>query len=177
MTIARIDLWESTCPSQFINTTLDSTHFNYDHNEDEELSLSYGCNVSALGFTPKNMFGCSVNGLNYTGAFYFLGPIPSDPYLNVITCTNIVTVPVFRTVGKRLYSNQITLEEALMQGFSVRYDAPYDGLCSDCTSLGGNCGFNVGLAQPICICGDMTCTLPLGHSNESPSEGTQNYIL
>ncbi|CAN4079941.1 unnamed protein product [Withania somnifera] len=72
MTIARIDLWENTCPSQFINTTLDSTHFNYVHKEDEELSLIYSCDVNALGFTPQNMFAFSVNNLNHTGAFYFL---------------------------------------------------------------------------------------------------------
>ncbi|XP_060194118.1 LEAF RUST 10 DISEASE-RESISTANCE LOCUS RECEPTOR-LIKE PROTEIN KINASE-like 1.4 [Lycium barbarum] len=176
MTIARIDLWNSTCPSQFINTTLNSTYFNYDNNEDDELSLFYGCNLSALNFTSQNMLTCSVNGLNFTSAFYLLGPIPSDPFLKVITCTSIVTVPVFREVGKRLYSNEITLGEALMQGFSVKYDAPYDGLCSGCSRLGGNCGFNVELAQPICICEDMPCTLPLEHSCEDKRKKSQTPL-
>ncbi|KAM3363247.1 LEAF RUST 10 DISEASE-RESISTANCE LOCUS RECEPTOR-LIKE PROTEIN KINASE-like 1.4 isoform X2 [Capsicum galapagoense] len=171
MTMAKIDLWENVCPSQFINTSFNSTHFSYDHNEEEELFLSYGCNVSALVFTPRNMFRCNIDGLNSTGAFYFLGPIPGDPSPNAITCTSMVTVPVFRAVGKRLYSNEITLGEALMEGFSVKYDAPYVGLCSDCTSMGGTCGFNVGLAQPICICQEMPCTLALGHSHENSSQG------
>lgn len=120
------------------------------------------------------MFTCSVGGLNFTSGFYFLGPIPSDPSMKVITCTTIVTVPMFRTVSKMLYGNQTTLEEALMQGFSVKYDAPYDGLCSECMSPCGNCGFNV---EQIYSCGEMPCTLLLEHSHESSSQGTENFIL
>ncbi|XP_049384309.1 LEAF RUST 10 DISEASE-RESISTANCE LOCUS RECEPTOR-LIKE PROTEIN KINASE-like 1.4 isoform X1 [Solanum stenotomum] len=170
MTVSRIDLWKNSCPSQFINTIFNSTLFNIDRNEDEELSLSYGCDVSALVITPQNLLNCSVDGLNFTGAFYLLGPIPNDPFLNVITCTTMVTVPMFRTVGKMLYSNEITLGEALMQGFSVKYDTPYDRRCSECKSLGGNCGFIVGLSQLICICGEMPCTFLREHSHERSSQ-------
>ncbi|XP_010316315.2 LEAF RUST 10 DISEASE-RESISTANCEUS RECEPTOR-LIKE PROTEIN KINASE-like 1.4 isoform X1 [Solanum lycopersicum] len=172
MTVSRIDLWKNSCPSQFINTTFNSTVFSVDRNEDDELSLSYGCDVSALVITPQNLFNCSVDGLNSTGAFYLLGPIPSDPFLNVITCTTMVTVPMFTTVGKMLYSNEIALGEALMQGFSVKYDTPYDRRCSECKSLGGNCGFNVGLSQLICICAEMPCAFLPEDSHESSSQDT-----
>lgn len=179
MTVSRIDLWKNSCPSQFINTTFNSTVFSVDRNEDDELSLSYGCDVSALVITPQNLFNCSVDGLNSTGAFYLLGPIPSDPFLNVITCTTMVTVPMFTTVGKMLYSNEIALGEALMQGFSVKYDTPYDRRCSECKSLGGNCGFNVGLSQLICICAEMPCAFLPEDSHESSSQGTETekFIL
>lgn len=176
MTLSRIDLSENAYPSQFINTTFNSTYFNYDRDEDEELSLIYGGDVSALDITPQNMFKCSVNGWNFTGAFYLLGPIPSDPSLKVVNRTSIVTVPMFRTVGKMLYTNQITLREALMEGFSVKYYAPYD-VCSECIRLGGKCGFNVVSAQPVCLCGEMHCTLPPEHSHENSSQGTENLRL
>ncbi|KAK7844421.1 leaf rust 10 disease-resistance locus receptor-like protein kinase-like 1.4 [Quercus suber] len=43
MTIARLDLWNSPCPPNFVNTTLDFNNFKYYTPTDQNLILFYGC--------------------------------------------------------------------------------------------------------------------------------------
>ncbi|XP_020554793.1 LOW QUALITY PROTEIN: LEAF RUST 10 DISEASE-RESISTANCE LOCUS RECEPTOR-LIKE PROTEIN KINASE-like 2.1 [Sesamum indicum] len=48
-----------------------------------------------------------------------------------------------------------------MQGFSVNYSDPYERLCSKCSGLGGQCGFDSVLGRPLCICGNRPCPFAL----------------
>ena len=100
-----------------------------------------------------------MSGVNFTDAYYLVGPVPSDPILDVISCSVSITVPILRSVGDRLTSNRTTLGDALTEGFSVIYSDPYDRQCSQCTEFGGQCGFDTNLGEPICICDDKLCPL------------------
>lgn len=109
---------------------------------------------------PQNLFSCSIPRVNFTGAYYIVGPIPSDPVFTFMYCTVSVTVPILRSAGVRLTSYEISLSEALMQGFSVNYSDPYENVCSECSRVGGQCGFDSDLGQPVCVCGNRFCALP-----------------
>lgn len=114
------------------------------------------------------MFSCVVGGVNSSDAFYFVGPLPIDPILRIITrCYVIVKVPLSGDAAQRLTGNKTSLGEALREGFDVSYSNPYGGHCSNCSSIGGQCGFDDSLGEPICICGDRACPIPT-------MTGTQN---
>ncbi|XP_022854370.1 LEAF RUST 10 DISEASE-RESISTANCE LOCUS RECEPTOR-LIKE PROTEIN KINASE-like 2.1 [Olea europaea var. sylvestris] len=55
----------------------------------------------------------------------------------------------------------ICLEEALVHGFSVNYREPFESNCSKRNRFGGQCGFDSGLGQPVCICNDRPCPFAL----------------
>ncbi|PSS30596.1 Leaf rust 10 disease-resistance locus receptor-like protein kinase [Actinidia chinensis var. chinensis] len=159
LVLARSDLWNNTCPKKFDNSTTDSNVFNYDF-DNQDLHLVYGCS-SLLNYTPYNRFNCTVSGVNSSDAFYVVGPVPVDPILgNVTKCNVMITVPVASDAASRLIGNQTTLAETLMKGFHVIYKDPYVDECSNCTWIGGRCGFDANSSSPICICGDLQCPIP-----------------
>ncbi|CAI9758405.1 unnamed protein product [Fraxinus pennsylvanica] len=129
--------------------------------ENEVLYLIYGCNTSVMPLRPYNLFSCNSSGDNFNNAFYLIGPVPNDPILRIIYCNVSISVPILRAAGDRLNGLNISLEEALMQGFSVNYSDPYESNCSECSRFGGQCGFDSGLSQPVCICGDRPCPFAL----------------
>ena len=151
--LSRSDLYNNACLSLFTNSTLISTFFSFGDLDDDALSIIYRCNSSAMSIKPQNLFSCSIPGVNFTDAYYIVGPIPSDPILRFINCSVSVTVPILRSAGARLVSNEISLSEAVMQGFSVNDSDPYENNCSGCTRVGGQCGFDSDLGQPVCVCG------------------------
>ncbi|KAK6152864.1 hypothetical protein DH2020_012503 [Rehmannia glutinosa] len=172
--LSRSDLYDNSCTSDFSNTTLNnSTIFSYGGAQNEALTLFYGCNTSGMSIRPYNLFSCNSSGLDFTDAYYLLGPVPSDPILRIIYCSTNIGVPVLAAAGNRLSALQISLEEALNEGFLVNYSVPNEELCSQCNMLGGQCGFDSVLGQPICICGDRPCPLPPGPgpASPAPSEG------
>ncbi|KAL0450022.1 UNVERIFIED_CONTAM: hypothetical protein Slati_1558600 [Sesamum latifolium] len=124
--LSRSDLYNNTCPSEFHNTTLNSTLFSYDGPQNDALNLVYGCNTSAMTTRPYNLFSCNSAGLNFTDSYYLVGPIPRDPILRFIYCGMIISVPVLRSASNGLTDLQLSLGEALMQGFSVNYSDPYE---------------------------------------------------
>ncbi|KAK4393603.1 PR5-like receptor kinase [Sesamum angolense] len=71
----------------------------------------------------------------------------------------IISVPVLRSASSGLTDLQLSIGEALMQGFSVDYSDPYERLCSECSGLGGQCGFDSVLDRHLCICGDRPCSV------------------
>ncbi|KAL2241408.1 UNVERIFIED_CONTAM: hypothetical protein Sindi_0782000 [Sesamum indicum] len=168
--LSRSDLYNNTCPSEFHNTTLNSTFFSSDGPLNEALTLFYGCNTSGMTVRPYNLFTCNTTGLNFTDAYHLIGPVPRDPILSIVSCSMSVSVPVLRAAGNRLTNSQLSLGEALMQGFSVNYSDPYQRLCSECSRLGAQCGFDSVMGQPVCICGDRPCPVSL----TLPPEGSPN---
>ncbi|PIN24099.1 hypothetical protein CDL12_03154 [Handroanthus impetiginosus] len=74
--LSRSDLYNDTCPSEFHNTTLNSTLFSSDGLRNEVLNLFYGCDTTAMNMTPYNLFSCNSSGLNFTDAYYLIGPVP-----------------------------------------------------------------------------------------------------
>ncbi|KAG5535337.1 hypothetical protein RHGRI_023189 [Rhododendron griersonianum] len=166
LTLSRSDLSTTTCPTSFFNTTLDPTFFQ-PGTGNKDLTLAYGC--SSLphysNYTPYNLFSCVLSGVNISNnssdAFYLVGPLPIDPILGIITkCVVIVTVPVSGDAARRLTGNETTLGGALKEGFNVSYSDPYASHCENCTLIGGLCGFDDSLGEPICICDDRRCPIP-----------------
>ncbi|GFP85334.1 probable serine/threonine-protein kinase at1g18390 [Phtheirospermum japonicum] len=115
-----------------------------------------------MSIRPYNLFSCSSSGLNFTDAYYLLGPVPSDPILRIVYCGANINLPMLMGAGNRLAALQISLGEALREGFIVNYSVPNGGLCPQCNALSGDCGFDSVLGQPICICDDdRPCPIPL----------------
>jgi hypothetical protein len=52
MTLARSDLWDTTCPQEYTNSTLDSFGFTY-ATDNEDLTLFYGCSWGLLATLPN----------------------------------------------------------------------------------------------------------------------------
>lgn len=166
--------------------TLNSAHFTYNVPQNEDLSLFYGCNTSLMesvsNVPPNNYFSCNSKLLSFSDAFYLVGPVPSDPILRVISCGISVKVPMLRSVGDRLTNAQVSLGEALMEGFNVSYtyNAQQERLCSECNRLEGQCGFNAALDQLVCVCDDKPCpfalTLPPAPSPEPTADGNWDFF-
>ncbi|KAL7141672.1 hypothetical protein ABFS83_08G069400 [Erythranthe nasuta] len=173
LVLSRSDLYNNTCPSEFRNTTLNATLFSSDETLNEDLTLFYGCNTSAMSFKPYNLFTCNSAGLNFTDAYHLIGPVPRDPVLNIIHCSESIGVPILKDAGDRLTSLRMTLGEALMQGFSVNYTVPFRRLCSECGRLGGECGFDSVTGQLVCVCGDRPCPFALALPPERSPNATE----
>ncbi|XP_065628801.1 LEAF RUST 10 DISEASE-RESISTANCE LOCUS RECEPTOR-LIKE PROTEIN KINASE-like 1.4 isoform X5 [Quercus suber] len=118
MTLARSDLWENTCLTEFTNTSLGSTILNYT-SDNEDLTIYYGCYAN-FWVKPTNQFNCSING-NVSASFYLTGPVPTDPVLNITTCEVGVRLKILQTAAIELTTNRSALKEALMSGFNVTY--------------------------------------------------------
>ncbi|KAL8476658.1 hypothetical protein ACS0TY_029084 [Phlomoides rotata] len=168
--LSRSDLYNNTCPSQFHNSTLDYTLFSSDGPENEDLTLFYGCNTTGLPIWNHNRFTCDSKGLNYSDAYYLIGPVPPDPVIKSVHCSISISVPVLEDVGDQLSFSQLSLGEALMQGFLVNYSSPYQSTCHECSRLGGQCGYDSSLHQPVCVCGDRPCpfSVPLISNDTKP---------
>ncbi|XP_075633473.1 LEAF RUST 10 DISEASE-RESISTANCE LOCUS RECEPTOR-LIKE PROTEIN KINASE-like 1.4 isoform X1 [Castanea sativa] len=118
MTLARSDLWENTCLTEFTNTSLGSTILKYTR-DNEDLTIYYGCSAK-FSVKPTNQFNCSING-TVSASFYLTGPVPTDPVLNITTCLVGVRLKILRTAAIELTTNRSALKEALMSGFNVTY--------------------------------------------------------
>lgn len=155
LTLTRLDLWNNTCPSQFANSTLNFTIFNYGVGN-EELNLFYGCDSVK---TPSNQFNCNASGSasgNSSYAYYLIGPVP-DPILKIIRCNTSLRIPVLQSAANSLTANNITLGEVLTVGFNVNYSNPCEAKCSACIAYGAQCGYDYDKEEPICICSDRIC--------------------
>lgn len=114
-----------------------------------------------MRMTPHNIFNCSSGSWNYSDAYYLVGPVPRDPNLRIIYCSVSISLPILTAAGDQLTASQLSLGEALMQGFSVNYSVPEERLCFECGRLGGQCGFDSVMSRLVCVCGDRPCPFPL----------------
>lgn len=159
MTLARSDLWDTTCPQEYTNSTMDSLMFAYAV-DNEDLTHFYGCS-SSLPVTPPNLFYCTLIGnANRSDAYYLTGPVPIDPILSLIKCSVGVSLKILITVASELKTNRSTLGEALMEGFKVNYSDVYGDTCAKCLVWGAQCSFDSKSGEPVCLCGNQTCSAP-----------------
>ena len=132
MTLARSDLWNNTCllRNQFTNSTiLNSTILNYT-TDNEDLTIYYGCffKFTEIRILPSNLFNCSSINEEMSASFYIIGPVPTDPNLNITTCHVGVKLKILQTAAFQLTSNQASLREVLMEGFNVTYNTKHPGI-------------------------------------------------
>ncbi|PWA86577.1 hypothetical protein CTI12_AA139760 [Artemisia annua] len=147
--VARNDLWTTAfCPRYLYNTTYNSTLFNGDDFNQENVSLYYGCNTSVLvtaqplGNSYK--FGCNVN--DTPSASYFLTANSVVPAVSdfLVQCENHIDVPVNQTSANILGSTNATrddLRSALISGFNLQWMV-FTNECDDCIRSNGRCGSN-----------------------------------
>ncbi|XP_031272417.1 LEAF RUST 10 DISEASE-RESISTANCE LOCUS RECEPTOR-LIKE PROTEIN KINASE-like 2.4 [Pistacia vera] len=142
LNIARQDYLSGICPYDgLVNTTFESTLFEYSPRY-EKFTLRYG--------VPRGQIFCSIEEMeknfNYTdGLISTLG----SGFMNFS-----VTVPVLKTFLEEANRSLSVVEEALKQGFEVKWKVNGMENCSKCIQSHGSCGPGPpGLwNQPICYC-------------------------
>ncbi|CAB4311721.1 unnamed protein product [Prunus armeniaca] len=152
ITIARLDLWDSPCPSRLVNTTLDYDRFAYVQAV-RNLTLYYGC-VPHRETIPNN-FTCKIEGTQKELAFYIDDSISRlTPHQNETLCFNNISVPIMWTGVDLLHQNPTVdvLQQVLKQGFRVEYKANWE-LCGPCMRSNGTCGSNKTTDSFLCFCG------------------------
>ncbi|KAK1363622.1 putative serine/threonine-protein kinase [Heracleum sosnowskyi] len=173
LTLARSDLFNTTCPQKFINATFNSSVFTVGE-DNVMLNLIYGCFSTSLNPPLLNVFSCNVNGVEYSDAYYFVGLVP---VINFIRCAVSVVVPILGIAGERLRSNLATLDDVLASGFRVNYSDPYSDECLDCSLSGGQCGFLANPIRPVCICQNKLCVDAGKHKSSSKTLSTVLYVV
>ncbi|KAJ7970354.1 Receptor-like kinase [Quillaja saponaria] len=148
MTLAREDLLESTCPTSFLQTRMNTSYFEY-ATPVRNLTIYYGCPPGIIH--PGNNFTCG------DGTAYFKDEAQNFPPINFSGCNNSIEVPVIVNPFNGPQGGIDALERALNRGFDVQYTADWTN-CSVCRGSGGLCGMDSAY-QFSCHC----------HNGTSPS--------
>ncbi|KAF3444291.1 hypothetical protein FNV43_RR13981 [Rhamnella rubrinervis] len=154
LTLARLDLWNVTCPDKLINATLGSTSVFRCGENNSDLTMFYGCSSLFLrNRKPENLFHCNNMG-SFSDSYFWLGQVPDDLYLSLANCSDSLTVPILQSMASNLVKGRSLLAEALMGGFNVNYSLPNDGGSSK-ISLGAGLGIAgacvIGILLGACI--------------------------
>lgn len=151
ITVARQDLWNSTCPSLFYNTDLDYKIFKHP-SEDQNLTLSYAC-APVPGQPYK--FSCAVNETS-SDSYFLTSAVLLAPNLPRLSCSQNILVPINQTSARSLTDPRSTeddLKEVIKAGFELNWDAN-DTDCNACARSGGRCGYNSSTSSLVCYCID-----------------------
>ncbi|KGN54631.1 hypothetical protein Csa_011958 [Cucumis sativus] len=139
--IARDDYFEGICPEDHLkNTTLDPNLFEIS-NGYVNLTLLYGCHSSLLVVPSHLRFGCPIHG----DGFVKLGE-----EMGLWGCKASVVVPVRGDEG--ILVGVLKMEEAIREGFELKWKVDDGGCGSDCTDSGGFCGYDLKLRRGVCLC-------------------------
>lgn len=151
--VARDDLRDNLCPRIIRNTTianfssLFSPVVGY-----RDVTLSYGCNISASAGSsrPQNQFDCEGNSSTASTSFFSINGLGLNPAQ--VVCSSSISVPVTMfQIGD--LENSTYLQEALQEGFLVQAKAN-NSKCDECSGSGGRCGYNSSSNSFICFCSD-----------------------
>ncbi|XP_031273998.1 LEAF RUST 10 DISEASE-RESISTANCE LOCUS RECEPTOR-LIKE PROTEIN KINASE-like 1.3 [Pistacia vera] len=138
--IARQDYLSGFCPpdEKLVDTTIDSTLFEYSPGY-ENFTLRYG--------VPSGQITCSIEEME-KHFNYMDGLISKVEFGPMISFTvNVMVLETSLQEAKRSLSG---LEEALKQGFEVKWKVSDMEFCYKCIQSGGSCGYhNIG-NQTIC---------------------------
>ncbi|XP_038701512.1 LEAF RUST 10 DISEASE-RESISTANCE LOCUS RECEPTOR-LIKE PROTEIN KINASE-like 1.4 isoform X3 [Tripterygium wilfordii] len=160
ISLARSDIYDTGCTTQFNDTTLDQSYFDASSGN-EILTLFYGC-LPSINSPLNNSFSCELNGGESEDGYFLFGPIPNDQDWSFFPCRGRISLPIFRSSVEKLVFNKSRLWEVLRDGFNASYRNPYEDDCEKCRESHGRCGFDQESVKPICICGDRLC--PGGNS-------------
>ncbi|KAL2329521.1 hypothetical protein Fmac_017102 [Flemingia macrophylla] len=149
--ITRVDYLASLCPTEHVNTNLDTDLFVYGLDY-KNITLSYGCGSSNSWPSPINKFPC------YALSDYVYPHFGPDPGF----CKESVFVPVPSSFFDISDSNEV--QKAIVSGFVVRWIVGVEE-CDKCKTLGGVCGIDwLKNNQTTCYCQYEPCP------NFSPDE-------
>ncbi|KAF8037748.1 hypothetical protein BT93_B0553 [Corymbia citriodora subsp. variegata] len=164
--VARTDLSKDVCLGRYVNTTLNSSLFNYTSSYLHS-ALFYNCNSSS---TPRPYrFSCPKSGYGYFALKVDLANPLHEP------CKFSVFVPILPIETQGLQSSKgsdnsttispATMTKVLKSGFEITWIAN-TSLCENCIESGGRCGYNWTRQEFNCFCRDKayptTCPGPSG---------------
>ncbi|XP_038894226.1 LEAF RUST 10 DISEASE-RESISTANCE LOCUS RECEPTOR-LIKE PROTEIN KINASE-like 1.3 isoform X2 [Benincasa hispida] len=140
--IARDDYYDGICPEtrDLKNTSLDPNLLEIS-NGYVNLTLLYGCDLSLLVVPAHLRFGCPIHG----DGFVKLGE-----EMGLWGCKASVIVPVRGDEG--ILVRVLKMEEAIREGFEVKWKVDAGGCGGDCVESGGVCGYDLKLRRGICFC-------------------------
>lgn len=139
--IARADYLNGICPkTQLKNTTLDPNVFEMG-NGYINMTLLYGCDSSVLVVPPQLRFACPVHGD---------GCVKFGEEMGLWLCKTSVVVPVGGDEG--LLVGVLEMEEAIREGFEVKWKVEIGGCGGGCVESGGVCGYDLKRRRGICLC-------------------------
>ncbi|XP_073110317.1 LEAF RUST 10 DISEASE-RESISTANCEUS RECEPTOR-LIKE PROTEIN KINASE-like 2.4 isoform X1 [Elaeis guineensis] len=137
-----------SCPKPDENTTLDHLLFEYS-DRDQNLTVFLNCN----SLIPNlHDIGCLSVFDHKTRLYWYYW---FDNYSLPGVCQSFVTLPMNQTVVELLMSGGMSFDDALQEGFSVRWTVG-SGWCKGCMDSGGFCGYDLDDDQP-CFCPNGLC--------------------
>ncbi|GMI66158.1 Leaf rust 10 disease-resistance locus receptor-like protein kinase-like 3 [Hibiscus trionum] len=178
LTVSRIDYRDNICPSRLINSTFESSPFQY--KDGGNIRLYYGCPTvpETLTLTPNisNPFECRINQRSMMG-YYVTMDLRGTAIANYLgSCSDsvIIPAPIFEVGSLEENRNPEALEAAARLGFDLVWSAN-DGRCDDCLKDGGECGHNLGSGEFECY----QCPESEGHgcSTRSPGDKINSVAL
>ncbi|KAL5573157.1 hypothetical protein UlMin_022754 [Ulmus minor] len=173
--IARADFSDGICNPKFGNTDLDLKLFEFPPLPvSTDITLFYNCSSDAEYIIPgvvKFNCGDDEDGL-----------ISLEAESGNGVCNSNVTVRVPFGIGDWISYSKTRVEEALKEGFHVKYKVDFRA-CDDCRGSKGVCGNDLSSNQPTCYCQNdkapvgIRRTCPLGSVSESegPPQQAGNF--
>ncbi|XP_057447012.1 LEAF RUST 10 DISEASE-RESISTANCE LOCUS RECEPTOR-LIKE PROTEIN KINASE-like 2.1 isoform X3 [Lotus japonicus] len=140
------------CPKHYANVSLGLALFSYTSNDDDFILL-YDCRPPSYSYSPISTasisFTCGTDSDPHQG--YFMS---SKNVVNFdgLGCKNKITVPASKDAFQNSFSNGMTVESVLAQGFEVGWSGVDGDKCDGCTKSGGRCGYNTSLNALMCLC-------------------------
>ncbi|KAK9106217.1 hypothetical protein Scep_023061 [Stephania cephalantha] len=180
MSIARSDFMDDPCPANYINSTLDTSLFEYSAANTVNLTLFYDCVPSTSGPLALKQFTC--NSSSSTTVVYNYFDIRDESIISTCRYKNMVT-QVSKVGFDRLTSSPSTINllgQVLKDGFDVEYSVDVSH-CKACVDSGGQCGFDSALQIPTCFCfngpssAGLTCLTRLP-TNKGKNKGLKILI-
>ena len=156
MTIARLDLWDGSCPQNNFNTTLNFTNFDYYASAVQNITLFYNC-PPQVKIPDPNRFTCkSGDTVTRNNAYFGEEFLTTSKLQDLKNCSKSILVPIVRAPLMNELPSGVPApqEEVLNQGFDVEYIPLHDTACKGCVESGGNCGSN-SAHEFVCFCSDQ----------------------
>ncbi|KAL5745060.1 hypothetical protein ACOSP7_026206 [Xanthoceras sorbifolium] len=169
--IARVEDSEQViCPralSEFRNLTIDFQLFDFSRPDRyENVTLLYGCLPSP---NILEHFTCKINDVPHNhGSIERGAKGPGE-------CIASVIVPVPKKLYEAKIGNSSALEQALQEGFELKWKVIGGVPCEDCTNSMGSCGYDIGSNETICYCPDRSQRF-FNRSCSSPGTHTPLHI-
>ncbi|KAI9085582.1 hypothetical protein K1719_032425 [Acacia pycnantha] len=132
--VVRDDYWKTICPSQYTNTSFDSTPMLKLADGFQNMALLYDClNI----FNPLNQFITSSTTVCSKQNVYF-GSVPYS--IDLTGICKVVFIPIENDYVDLVLNLRKGIEDAIVEGFVLRWSVDIKE-CDKCVNSGGECGY------------------------------------
>lgn len=160
--LARSDLLARSCASTSLPTVLDPTLFEFAPGYGN-INVFYDCssgfftlcsttgkNVSSIETRSAQNVSCSTHTVGGTETRNCnSSQVVSHQYGS--SCSSSMTIGVSKIYDHTDTGNHSRIQEALREGFEVKYKVDNE-FCSGCSGSGGVCGYGLEAMKPTCFC-------------------------